>query len=158
MLRWFERDPDGLRDALVALPEADFTIFGRTPEVFAEAPAPLRETEGLCNQFYEQLTGRRWELFIALRGMSAAAARLLIEGCDEETIATDVAWPLFLESRGCSLAYREVGVPYENHRWYATGVSEREQMERDPKQWSLRFLFAKQMMDAFDRWGPQASR
>jgi hypothetical protein len=154
VLRWLERDPDGLRAALAALPDADFTIFGRPHAVFAEAPAPLRETEGLCNAFYEQLTGRPWELFIALRGMSAATARLIVDGCDEDTVATDVAWPLFVESRGCSLAYREVDVPYENHRWYASGISEADAMARDPGQWAMRFLFAKQMMDAFARWGP----
>jgi hypothetical protein len=158
VLRWFERDPDDVRAALGALPDADFTIFGRPPSVFAQAPAPLRETEGLCNAFYEQLTGRPWELFIALRGMSSATARLVVDGCDEATVATDVAWPLFVESHGCSLAYREVDVPYENHRWYASGTSEKERMEADPQQWSMRFLFAKQMMDAFVRWGPQPSR
>lgn len=154
VLRWFERDPDDLRAALASLPEADFTIFGRPPAVFAQAPAPLRETEGLCNAFYERLTGRPWELFIALRGMSAATVELIVDGCDEATIATDVAWPLFVESRGCTLAYREVEVPYENHRWFTTGVSEADDMARDPAQWSMRFLFAKQMMDAFVRWGP----
>jgi hypothetical protein len=159
VLRWLERDPDDLRDALASLVTVDFTIIGRPAEVFAEAPAPLRETEGLCNRFYEQLTGRRWELFIALRGMSAATAQLIVNECDEDTIATDVAWPLFAESRGCSLAYREAAVPYENHRWFATGVSERDRIERDPKQWAFRMEFARQMFDAFDRWGPdQVSR
>jgi hypothetical protein len=155
VLRWLERDPADLTAALAALPAADFTIFGRSPSVFAEAPAPLRETEGLCNEFYERMTGRPWELFIALRGMSASTAQLIVDECDEDTIATDVAWPLFVESRGCSLAYREVDVPYENHRWYASGVSEREQMERDPAQWALRFEFGRQMFDAFERWGPR---
>jgi hypothetical protein len=158
VLRWFERDPDDLRAALAALGEADFTIFGRPPAVFAQAPAPLRDTEGLCNEFYERLTGRPWELFIALRGMSAATARLIVDECDEDTIATDVAWPLFVESRGCTLGYREVDVPYENHAWFASGISERDAMERDPKQWAMRFLFGKQMFDAFARWGPQASK
>ena len=156
-MRWLERDPDHLRATLAALPDADLTIVGRSPEVFAEAPGPLRETEGLCNQFYERLTGRPWELFIAVRGMSRRAAELIVAECDEDTIATDVAWPLFLESRGMSLAYRESPLHYENHTWFASGVSERERIEADPRAWAFRFHLAKQMMDAFDRWG-QASR
>lgn len=158
VLRWLERHPDDLRAAITALPDADFTIFGRPPDVFAQAPAPLRETEGLCNAFYERLTGRAWDLFIAVRGMSARAAERIVAGCDEDTIATDVAWPLFVERCGCTIGYREVPIPYENHSWYASGTSEREQMERDPKQWALRFHLAEQMMDAFARWGPQTSR
>jgi hypothetical protein len=157
VMRWLEREPDSLRDALEVLPRADFTVFGRPPHVFAEAPLPLRETEGLCNRYYERLTGRPWDLFIAIRGMSAATAALIVEGCDEDTIATDVAWPLFVESRGCTVAYREVPIQYENHRWYARGVSEREQMENDPRQWSLRFHLGQQMFDAFARWGPSPS-
>ncbi len=153
-MRWLEREPDDLRDALTALPDADFTIVGRTPDVFAEAPAPLRETEGLCNAFYERLTGRPWELFIAVRGMSAATAQLIVDECDEDTIATDVAWPLFVESRGCSLAYREARLHYENHRWFATGVSERDRIEADPRAWAFRMHLARQMFDAFARWGP----
>lgn len=158
VLRWLEREPDDLRDALASLPAADFTVFGRPPEVFSHAPAPLRETERLCNDFYERLTGRQWDLFIAARGMSSEAARLIVDECDEDTIATDVAWPLFVEERGYRLAYREMPVPYENHSWYASGISEREAMEREPAQWALRFHLAEQMMHAFARWGPPVSR
>jgi hypothetical protein len=156
-IRWLEREPDDLRATLAALPDADLTIIGRPPDVFAEAPAPLRETEGLCNQFYERLTGRPWELFIAVRGMSRGAAQLIVDECDEDTIATDVAWPLFVESRGLSLAYRESRLHYENHTWFASGISEREQIEADPRSWARRFYLAKQMMDAFARWGPATS-
>lgn len=153
-MRWLEPEPDDLVATLGALGDADFTIVGRPPEVFAAAPAPLRETEGLCNQFYERLTGRPWELFIAVRGMSRATAQRIVDGCDEDTIATDVAWPLFVESIGCTLAYRESRLPYENHTWFASGVSEKERIERDPRSWALRFHLARQMMDAFARWGP----
>jgi hypothetical protein len=152
-MRWLERDRDDLRDALASLGGADFTIIGRPPDVFEDAPAPLRETERLCNSFYESMTGRRWELFIAVRGMSAATARLIVDECDEDTIATDVAWPLFVESRGCSIAYREARLPYENHRWFASGISERDRIESDPRQWAFRMELARQMFDAFARWG-----
>jgi len=154
VMRWLEREPDDLAAALATLPEADLTVFGRPPDVFAEAPASLRETEGLCNEFYERLTGRAWELFIAVRGLSRACAEAIVAECDEDTIATDVAWPLFAEDRGFSLAYRECRLPYENHTWFASGVSERDRIERDPRSWALRFRFAAQMMDAFARWGP----
>jgi hypothetical protein len=156
-MRWLEREPDDLRSTLAALPDADFTIIGRPPDVFAEAPGPLRDTEGICNQFYERLTGRPWELFIAVRGMSRGAAQLIVDECDEDTIANDVAWPLFAESRGLSLAYRESRLPYENHSWFASGVSEKERIEADPRAWAFRFYLAKQMMDAFARWGPPAT-
>jgi hypothetical protein len=154
VMRWLERDPDDLAAALAVLPDADFTVIGRTPEVFAEAPAPLRETERLCNAYYERLTGRAWELFIAVRGMSAGTAELIVDGCDEDTIATDVAWPLFVESQGSSLAYREARLHYENHRWYASGVSERERIEADPRAWAFRMELGRQMFEAFARWGP----
>jgi len=153
-MRWLEREPDDLIETLAALSDADFTIIGRPPDVFAEAPAPLRETEGLCNQFYERLTGRKWELFIAVRGMSRTTAQLIVDGCHEDTIATDVAWPLFVESRGRTVAYRESRLHYENHTWFASGVSEKKRIESDPKSWALRFHLARQMMDAFTRWGP----
>lgn len=157
-MRWLEREPDNLVETLAALPSADFTVVGRPPDVFAEAPAPLRATEGLCNQFYERLTGRPWELFIAVRGMSRAAAQLIVDECDEDTIATDVAWPLFVESRGCSLGYRESRLAYENHTWFASGLSEKERIEADPRAWAIRFHLARQMMDAFARWGPSPPR
>lgn len=153
-MRWVERDPDDLRAALRSLGDADLTVFGRTPEAFAEAPAPLRETEALVNAFYERVTGRSWDLLIATRGMRRAVAEKIVASCHEDTIGTDVAWPLFAEGQGFTVGHRYVPLVYETETWFVSGVSEKERLEADPRQWALRSDFARVMFEAFDRWGP----
>lgn len=153
VMRWLERDRAGMIATLAETRGDEFTVIGRAAPVFEQAPAPLRETERLSNRFYERLTGRAWDLHIALRAMSAGTAALLVEECDEDTIAVDVAWPLFVESRGIPVAYREVELPYESDGWYSSGVSERDRIEADPGAWAFRFELGRQMFDAYERWG-----
>ena len=152
-MRWLERDRDDLVAALASLGDADLTVFGRTPEAFDEAPAPLRETEALVNAFYERVTGRAWDLLIATRGMRRAVAEKIVASCDEDTIGTDVAWPLFAEGLGFTVGHRYVPLVYETETWFASGVSEKERLEADPAEWALRSDFARVMFEAFDRWG-----
>ncbi len=69
------------------------------------SPRRLLETERVVNHIYELMTGRDWDLMFALRLMSAAAARVVVDSSTEDTIANDVEWPLLAERGGFSLAY-----------------------------------------------------
>jgi hypothetical protein len=160
VMRWWERHPEDFRAALAEAddPAVGVTIIGRGVAELARTPAPLRETEGLVNRFYEARTGRPWDLLLATRVLRADVAAAIVERCDEDTIATDVAWPLFAEGEGATLRYRAAPIDYETADWYATGVSERDAIERDPKAWALRCDLGRAMFEAFDRWAPPAMR
>lgn len=83
----------------------DFLIVGRTPSAFARSPSRLRETESIVNHVYGLMTGREADVMFAVRVLSRAAAEAVVEGCQEDTIANDVEWPLFAERMGFSVGY-----------------------------------------------------
>ena len=147
IMRWLERMPDELENLLALVGAWDCLIIGRTPTAFAAAPARLRETEVLVNQVYALMRGRRWDLMMAARGFSRAAAEHIVRACREDTIGNDVAWPLLTEQAGMSLGYVEAdGLTYETNRVYANNLTDQE--DADPEAWMLRVYTTNQHIDA----------
>lgn len=147
IMRWLERNPTELETMLTLVGAWDCLIVGRSPAAFAAAPARLRATEVLVNQVYALMTGRTWDLMMAARGFSRAAAELIVRECRENTIGNDVAWPLMTEQAGMSLGYVEAdGLTYETNTVYATNSRDAE--DADPRAWMLRVYTANQHIDA----------
>ncbi|GAC1548367.1 MAG: hypothetical protein NVS2B7_24250 [Herpetosiphon sp.] len=96
IIHWAEQWPAELDNTVATLPTVDFLILGRTPRAFASHPRVQRDTESLINAAFEYAWGQPLDICAASRGLSPRAARLLIAGCDEESIGNDGAWPLFM--------------------------------------------------------------
>jgi len=105
VIRWVESSPGEVRAITTHSLGHDLLIVGRTQSAFARSPARLRETESIVNHVYALITGRVADAMFAVRVLSRPAARAVVEGCQEDTIANDVEWPLFAERVGLSVWY-----------------------------------------------------
>ncbi|TNF87076.1 MAG: hypothetical protein EP301_07420 [Gammaproteobacteria bacterium] len=147
VLRWLERNPEELGGVVTSVGAWDCLVMGRSPSAFAAAPQRLRDTEVVVNRIYALMTGRTWDLMMAARGFTRAAAQLITDSCTEDTIGNDVAWPLLIEQAGMSLGYLEAdGLTYETNKVYANDLEDAE--DADPEAWMLRVHAAHQQIDA----------
>jgi hypothetical protein len=126
VLRWAQGNPAELRATLLAQPQADLLVVGRSARAFAAEPRRLQETERLVNRVYAMICGHEWDLMFAVRRLSRAAAAAVVREAREDSIANDVEWPLLLEAQGFSLGYaaadglhyrtmEEFGAPADTH-------------------------------------------
>lgn len=105
VLRWMRADPAELADLVgrVRSGAVDCLVVGRPAAAFERAPAPLRETERLVNLTYQRLiggSGPPWDLLSSVRVLSGAAADLIVDKGQVETLGTDVEWPLLCGAAG----------------------------------------------------------
>lgn len=151
-LHWAERFPDELARVVGGLPARDLTVLGRTERAFATHPRAQRDTEAVINQVFASVSGRAWDVTAAARGMSRRAAAAVLEGCPEEGIGTDVAWPLHLQrAGGFDIGYLATeGLEFETADRYADAVGAAGglaawlgQIDADPRQWALRLDIAR---------------
>ena len=152
VLHWAEHYPDELARVVAELGERDFTVLGRTERAFASHPRVQRDTEAIVNTVYASVSGWRWDVTAAARGISRAAAAAILEGCHEQSVGTDVAWPLFLQQRGgFTLGYRATeGLEFETADRYgdqvgaAGGVEAwKAHLDADPRRWVERLDVAR---------------
>jgi len=133
VLRWIEARPDEVDAALAAGAGTDLLVIGRSDAAMARSPRRLRETETIVNHVYELMTGRRWDLMFAIRCLSPAAARVVVEKGAEDTIANDVEWPLLVEEAGLDLAWFAAdGLTYRVRQDFDAPADGR---DHDPAEW-----------------------
>jgi hypothetical protein len=134
------------------LGEHDFTVLGRTERAFASHPRVQRDTEAIINTVYASVSGYAWDVTAAARGISRRAAAAIVEGCHEQSIGTDMAWPLFLQRRGgFSLGYRATeGLEFETADRYLDQVATAggiqawmARLDADPRRWAERLEVAR---------------
>ncbi|HEY9012362.1 MAG TPA: hypothetical protein VIN06_15245 [Devosia sp.] len=152
LLRWIESDPDGLRTALTAQPDADFVVIGRSTRAMADAPARLRETERIVNHVHRMMTGKDWDLLFAVRRMNRRAAELIVESSQIDTLANDVEWPLLARQAGLRLGYTESDALI--YRTIEEFGEPTDTGDNSPLQWIRRLEFAGLMADAMRRFLP----
>jgi hypothetical protein len=70
VLRWIESDSGEFDGVLQRAAGSDCLIIGRGPRSMAALPRRLAATEGIVNEIYALITGRRWDLMMAARGLS----------------------------------------------------------------------------------------
>lgn len=112
---WANYFADELRDVVSRLPERDFWVYGRSPRAFQTHPPSMVQTEQIINAVFARLSGLRWDVVAAARGLSAAAAHYLSERSHDDTFGVDASWPLLLQADGAfTLGYLETeGMAYE---------------------------------------------
>lgn len=92
-----------------------------------------RAPSDVGDHVYELMTGRRWDLMFAIRCLSPAAARVVVEKGAEDTIANDVEWPLVVEAAGLDLAWFAAdGLTYRVCQDFDAPADER---DHDPAEW-----------------------
>lgn len=99
ILHWAETYPEELNEVVEAIPAYDCLILGRTPRAFGNHPRVQRDTESIINHCFGLAWGQELDVTAASRGLSRAAAHLLVTECDEPTTGNDCVWPLFLARR-----------------------------------------------------------
>jgi hypothetical protein len=151
-LHWAEYYPDELAQVAARLAEHDFTVLGRTARAFATHPRIQRDTESVVNHVYATVSGHTWDATAAARGLSRRAAAAILAGCPDESIGTDVSWPLFVErAGGLTLGYVATeGLEFETADRYTDEIASAGGLERwiaqldaDPRRWIERLELAR---------------
>lgn len=150
-LHWAERFPDELRTALAFATAYDCTVFGRTERAFATHPRAQRDTEALANHGFGLASGLRWDVMTAARGLSRAAATLIVATCDDDTVGSDCSWPLLCRRAALQLGYLETeGMEFETldrvpDEIAAIGGAQAwlDRFDADPREWALRLELAR---------------
>ncbi|HJZ46467.1 MAG TPA: hypothetical protein VKE41_04850 [Roseiflexaceae bacterium] len=151
-LHWAECYPEELADVVAQISAHDFTVLGRTERAFVSHPRIQRDTEAIVNTVYATVSGWAWDVTAAARGISRRAAAAILEGCGEESIGTDVAWPLFLQRQGgFTLGYRAIeGLEFETADRYGDQIAAAggldawmRRLDADPRRWAERLDVAR---------------
>ena len=164
VLHWAEFYPVELAEVVTHLPEADFTVLGRSEQAFASHPRCQRDTEAPINTVFAAVSGHAWDTGAGARGLSRRAAEAVLAGCADESVGVDVTWPLFLlRQGGFNLTYRATeGLEFETADRYADQVATCgglnawiDRIDRDPRQWALRLELARVEVQAIADCGLQ---
>ncbi|MDQ2997101.1 MAG: hypothetical protein M3R61_08615, partial [Chloroflexota bacterium] len=111
-----------------------------------------RDTEAIANTVYASVSGHTWDVTAAARGLSQRAAAAILAGCDEPSVGTDLAWPLFLQRRGgFTIGYCPTeGLEFETADRYGDQVAAAggleawiAQLDADPQRWIERLDVAR---------------
>jgi hypothetical protein len=156
VLHWAERYPAELADVAAHTAGHDLTVLGRTPRAFESHPRIQRDTEGIVNQVYATISGCDWDVTAAARRLTRRGAEAILHGCLDETIGTDVSWPLFAARAGLSLGYVATeGLEFETADRHADEITTAGGLERwmaqldaDPRRWAERLEIARIEVEA----------
>ena len=148
---WANFYADELHHVVTKLPEKDFWVIGRTERAFLTHPSSMVKTESIINEVFAKVSGFEWDVVAATRGMSAEAARFIVENSRDDTFGNDPSWPLLLLENGrFSIDYLATeGMAFETADAFpkevaaAGGVAQWiAQQDADPEQWLYRLRAA----------------
>lgn len=167
LLHWADRYPHELAQVVAQIPDHGFTIFGRTPRAFQSHPRIQRDTERIINHVFSLASGQPWDITAAARGMSRSVAQAISEGCPDDSIGVDAAWPLYVQSLGeYSMAHVETeGLEFETADRYVPEIERAGGLEAwlaaldtDPQQWAFRLRLAQIEIASMAPYATQAAR
>jgi hypothetical protein len=150
-LHWAEYHAAELADVAARAATRDLTILGRTPRAFESHPRIQRDTETIVNRVYATISGHGWDVTAAARALTRRAAAAILRDCPDESIGTDVSWPLFAARAGLTLGYIATeGLEFETADRYADQVAAAgglsawmAQIDADPRRWIERLEIAR---------------
>ncbi len=152
LIIWASSDENELVRILERSAEADCTVVGKSPEALAVVPPHLRDTEAIVNHVFELVTGHKWELMSAVRGLSRRAAELIVRESTVGSIGNDVEWPLLCLRARLDVRYFEsTALRYET----LEGLSDPGHglaRAMDPRAWMNRMRIAMDQLDALARF------
>lgn len=150
-MHWAEGYPAELDAALAEVAGHDCLVLGRTPRAFLSHPAAQRETEALANRVFALASGLPWDVMAAARGLSRAAAELIVAESRDDSVGSDCSWPLLCRSAGLRPGYRETeGMEFETLDRLADEVTAAggpqgwiNAFDADPRNWLARLDLAR---------------
>jgi hypothetical protein len=150
-LHWVECYPAELAEVAAHAAAYDFTVLGRTPRAFESHPRIQRDTEAIVNHIYATISGRGWDVTAAARALTRRAAEAILRDCPDQSIGTDVSWPLFATRAGLSLGYVATeGLEFETADRHADEIAAAgglegwmAQLDADPRRWVERLEIAR---------------
>lgn len=160
VLHWAEFYPDEFRSISEAVRQFDFTVLGRTPRAFESHPRTQRDTEVIINRLFGQVSGLPWnDVTSGARGLSRAAAEVIVANVADDELSTDISWTMYLHRHGAqrawSIGYVETeGLEFETADRFADEVSAigyaawLDRLENDPHEWAFRFDLARVEIEA----------
>ncbi len=164
VLHWAEFYPAELQTISEAVRRFDFTVLGRTPRAFESHPHTQRDTETIINRLFGQISGFSWnDVTSGARGLSRAAAEMIVAHVEDDELSTDVSWPLYLQQHGArsarsawSLGYLETeGLEFETADRFGDEIAVAgglaawiDRLENDPQEWVFRFDLARIEIEA----------
>lgn len=160
VLHWAEFYPDEFRSISEAVRQFDFTVLGRTPRAFESHPRTQRDTEVIINRLFGQVSGLPWnDVTSGARGLSRAAAEVIVANVADDELSTDISWTMYLHRHGAqrawSIGYVETeGLEFETADRFADEVSAGgyaawlDRLENDPHEWAFRFDLARVEIEA----------
>jgi hypothetical protein len=164
-LHWAERYPEELAQVVARAADYDFTVLGRTPRAFESHPRIQRDTETIVNHVYAAVSGRDWDVTAAARVLSRRAAEAILSDCPDESIGTDVSWPLFVERGGLTIGYIPTeGLEFETADRYTDEIAAAgglacwiARLDADPQRWIQRLEIARLEVEAALRYAEKTS-
>lgn len=148
-VRWIEQEPQELRAVVNKTDAEDVVIVGRDDEALERSPARLRQTEALVNHVYKLASGRETDLMFAVRLLSRSAAEAIVANCVEDTMSSDVEWPMFAENCGYSVGH--VAAKGLDYRTTADFDTASDVHDHDPEAWIHRVELAAQHLAVMRR-------
>jgi hypothetical protein len=161
-IHWVARYPHELDTVIADIFHYDLLVLGRTDRAWATHPPYQARTEPLFNHVFALVTGLCWDVGAGSRGLSRAAAEVLLETSHEQTVGVDAEWPLpLLQHNGFHLGHRLCeGLEFETADRFgaeiaATGSYEawEAEMSADPQRWVFRLRIALMIAEAAVRYG-----
>lgn len=162
-LHWAEYHPAELESVARLITAYDFMVLGRTRRAFESHPRAQCDTEAIVNRVFAHVSKQEWDVTAAARGVSRRAAVALLGGCADETIGTDVSWPLFLQRTGLYAigAVETEGLEYETADRFpeevaaAGGVDAwKARIDANPREWAMRLEIARLEVEAAAAYAP----
>ncbi|MFQ3630414.1 hypothetical protein [Roseiflexus sp.] len=163
VLHWAEYYAAELTSVAGLIPAYDFLILGRTQRAFESHPRAQCDTEAIVNRVFARVSGQEWDVTAAARGVSRRAAATILDGCPDETIGTDVSWPLFLQRTGLYAigAIATEGLEYETADRFPEDVAAaggidawKARIDANPREWSMRLEIARLEVEAAAAYAP----
>jgi len=157
ILHWASKYPDELRETVARIPDNDFTIIGRTPRAMQTHPRNQVETESIANRVFSLIYGHDADITAASRGISKAAAEVILRYSQGRFFDSDSEWPTILL---CKSALRIGYLETEGLEWETR--LKREEMtlpggkrvdvkdfyENNPESWIYRTMLAHRIAEA----------
>jgi hypothetical protein len=157
ILHWAAKYPDELRATVSRIPEYDFTIIGRTARAMKTHPKNQAETEAIANRVFSLIYGHDVDITAASRGVSKAAAEVILRYSQGRFFDSDSEWPTILLCKSAlGIGYIETeGLEWETRlkREEMTlpggkRVDVKEYYEMNPESWVYRAMLAHRIGEA----------
>jgi hypothetical protein len=156
-LHWATNYPEELRETVARIPEYGFTIIGRTVRAMQTHPKNQIDTEAIANRVFSLIYGHDVDITAASRGISKAAAEVILSFSQGRYFDSDSEWPTILLCKSrLKIGYAEAeGLEWETRlkrekMKLPDGrlVDVKEYYEVNPESWVYRAMLAHRIAEA----------